>query len=133
MGGFIPLKDASRKLRRFPVITVAVIVLNVLAFLMELGGGEAFVQRWSVLPEEIVAGRHWITILTGMFLHAGWLHILGNMVFLFAFGPEVEDVMGRLRFPRSTCLRAWWLRWRRSSRRPIPRSTTSVPAAPLPV
>src|SRR5271169_1660227 len=61
-------------------------------------GGEAFVQQWSVIPADIAAGRHWITILTGMFMHAGWLHIIGNMVFLWAFGPEIEDAMGRFRY-----------------------------------
>ena len=61
-------------------------------------GGDAFVKQWSVIPADIVAGRHWVTILTAMFMHAGWMHILGNMVFLWAFGPEVEDAMGRLRY-----------------------------------
>jgi membrane associated rhomboid family serine protease len=51
-----------------------------------------------VVPADIVAGRHWITILTAMFMHAGWMHILGNMVFLWAFGPEVEDAMLRVRY-----------------------------------
>ena len=55
-------------------------------------------MQWSVIPADIVAGRHWITILTAMFMHAGWMHIIGNMVFLWAFGPEVEDAMGRLRY-----------------------------------
>ena len=95
MGGFIPLTDASRKLSRFPVVTVAFIVVNALVFLAELGGGEPFVERWSMIPANIAAGRDWINILSGMFMHAGWLHIAGNMVFLYAFGPEIEDVMGR--------------------------------------
>ncbi|MGO9010051.1 MAG: rhomboid family intramembrane serine protease [Bryobacteraceae bacterium] len=72
--------------------------MNVLVFVMELMGGDAFVKQWSVIPADIVAGRHWITILTAMFMHGGWMHILGNMVFLWAFGPEVEDAMPRLRY-----------------------------------
>jgi membrane associated rhomboid family serine protease len=98
LGGFIPLTDASRKLSRFPVVTVAFIVVNALVFLAELGGGEPFVERWSMIPANIAAGRDWINILSGMFMHAGWLHIAGNMVFLYAFGPEIEDVMGRGRY-----------------------------------
>ena len=94
----IPLSDASRRPRRFAVITTAIILVNAFVFLLELAGGEAFVTRWSVIPADIVAGRHWITILTAMFMHAGWMHIGGNMVFLWAFGPEVEDAMGRLRY-----------------------------------
>ncbi|MGP8246735.1 MAG: rhomboid family intramembrane serine protease [Bryobacteraceae bacterium] len=98
MGGMIPLADASRQPRRFPVVTTTIIAVNALVFLLELVGGDAFVKQWSVIPADIVAGRHWITILTAMFMHAGWMHIIGNMVFLRAFGPEVEDAMPRLRY-----------------------------------
>jgi hypothetical protein len=56
------------------------------------------VAKWSVVPADIVAGHHWITILTAMFLHGSWSHILGNMVFLWAFGPEIEDAMNPLRY-----------------------------------
>jgi len=98
MGGMIPLRDASREPKRYPVVTASLIVVNVLVFLLELAGGEAFVQRWSVIPADIAAGRHWITILTAMFMHAGWMHIIGNMVFLWAFGPAIEEAMGRFRY-----------------------------------
>ena len=98
MGGMIPLSDASRQPRSFPVVTTTIIVVNALVFVLELMGGDEFVKQWSVIPADIVAGRHWITILTAMFMHAGWMHIIGNMVFLWAFGPEIEDAMGRLRY-----------------------------------
>ena len=98
MGGMIPLRDASREPRSFPVVTTAIIVVNAFVFVLELMGGDAFVKQWSLIPADIVAGRHWITILTAMFMHAGWMHIIGNMVFLWAFGPEVEDAMGALRY-----------------------------------
>jgi membrane associated rhomboid family serine protease len=94
----IPLSDASRQPRRFPVVTIAIIVLNAFVFLLELGGGDAFVKQWSVIPADIAAGQHWITILTSMFMHGGWMHIIGNMVFLKAYGPEMEDAMGRIRY-----------------------------------
>jgi membrane associated rhomboid family serine protease len=74
MGGMIPLRDASREPKRYPVATSSLIVVNVLVFLLELAGGEAFVQQWAVIPADIAAGRHWITILTAMFMHAGWMH-----------------------------------------------------------
>jgi membrane associated rhomboid family serine protease len=51
-----------------------------------------------VIPAEIVSGHGWITIVTAMFMHASWLHIIGNMIFFWAFGPEIEDAMGRGRF-----------------------------------
>lgn len=98
MGGMIPFGDASRRPRRSPVITTAIIVVNALVFVLELTGGDPFVQTWSVIPADIVAGQHWITILTAMFMHGGWAHIIGNMLFLHAFGPEVEDAMGRVSY-----------------------------------
>jgi membrane associated rhomboid family serine protease len=94
----IPLSDASRRPGRFPLITIAILVVNALVFFLELAGGDAFVKQWSVIPADIVAGRHWITVITAMFMHAGWLHIAGNLVFLWAFGPEIEDAMDRPRY-----------------------------------
>jgi membrane associated rhomboid family serine protease len=94
----IPLSDASRKPERFPVVTTAIIVVNAVVFIMELAGGDAFVMKWSEIPADITAGHHWITIVTAMFMHAGWMHIIGNMVFLWAFGPEIEDSMGPLKY-----------------------------------
>ena len=93
-----PLGDASRRTRYFPAITVLIIVLNFAVFALELNGGDDFVLRWSLVPADIVVGRHLETIFSSMFLHEGWEHILGNMLFLWAFGPEIEDSMGTARF-----------------------------------
>jgi membrane associated rhomboid family serine protease len=79
-------------------VTALIIAANACVFLLELEGGEAFVRRWAVIPVRIEHGHHWITIVTAMFMHAGWLHILGNMVFLWAFGAAMEDAMGRFRY-----------------------------------
>lgn len=98
MGGLIPLTDASRRPRHIPVVTIGLILANFVVFVLELKGGDAFVLRWSAVPAEITSGHRLITILTGMFMHASWLHIIGNMVFLWAFGPEIEDAMNPLRF-----------------------------------
>lgn len=94
----IPLGDASRRPLRFPIVTTLLIAANTLVFLMELAGRDTFINRWSLVPADIMAGRNWITILTAMFMHAGWAHILGNMLFFWVFGPEIEDVMGPLRY-----------------------------------
>jgi membrane associated rhomboid family serine protease len=98
MGGMIPLGDASRRPEHFPAVTVGIIIVNALVFVAELAGGEPFVLRWSEVPATIVAGHRWITLLTMMFMHGGWMHIIGNMVFLWAFGPEIEDSMGPVRY-----------------------------------
>lgn len=98
MGGLIPLGDASRRPRQAPIITLLLIVVNAVVFFMELSGGDAFVYTWSAVPRQIVHGHHWITLFTSMFMHASWMHIIGNMVFLWAFGPEIEDAMGSGRY-----------------------------------
>ena len=98
MGGMIPLSDASRRPLHFPIITICIILTNFFVFVLELSGGDAFVLKWSAIPANIIAGHHWVTILTAMFMHSSWSHILGNMVFLWAFGPEIEDAMNPLRY-----------------------------------
>src|SRR5262245_41940231 len=96
--GVIPLTDASRRPSRFPVATAWIIGINVVVFILELFGGEGAVTKWAVIPADLAAGHHWITVLTAMFMHGSWSHIIGNMVFLWAFGPEVEDLMGSGRY-----------------------------------
>ena len=98
MGTVIPLSDASRRPAHFPLMTLLIIVINGFVFLQELLGGEAFVLRWAAVPANIMAGHHWITILTAMFMHGSWLHIIGNMIFLWAFGPEIEDALNPFRY-----------------------------------
>jgi len=98
MGGLIPLADASRRPTRIPVVTVFILLVNALVFVLELMNGETFVTQWSAVPAQISSGHHWITILTAMFMHGSWSHILGNMIFLWAFAPEIEDAMGPGRY-----------------------------------
>ena len=98
MGGLIPLSDASRRPVRMPVVTGLLVLANIFVFIQELLRGDAFVTQWSAIPAQIVSGHHWITILTAMFMHGSWSHIIGNMIFLWAFGPEIEDAMGRSRY-----------------------------------
>src|SRR6201988_415336 len=98
LGGLIPLSDASRRPVRLPVVTAFIIAVNVFVFLLELMRGDAFVMQWSAIPAQIVSGHHWITVFTAMFMHGSWSHIIGNMIFLWAFGPEIEDAWGRGRY-----------------------------------
>jgi membrane associated rhomboid family serine protease len=98
MGGLIPLGDASRRARGAAFATLLIILVNVYVFFLELSGGERFVRAWSAIPVRITHGHHSVTLLTSMFLHASWMHIIGNMIFLWAFGPAMEDVMGHARY-----------------------------------
>ena len=98
MGTVIPLSDASRRTRSFPVATLLIIVVNALVFVRELAAGNAFVARWAAIPATIFTGHGLVTIFTAMFMHGSWMHIIGNMVFLWAFGPQMEDAMGRGRY-----------------------------------
>ena len=94
----IPLGDVTRRPTNFPVVTLSIIGINLVVFILELMNGDAFVLKWSEVPADIASGHNWITILTSMFMHASWSHIIGNMVFLWAFGPEIEDAMGPPRY-----------------------------------
>jgi membrane associated rhomboid family serine protease len=94
----IPLSDADRRPVRFPLVTVLIIGANSAVFVLELLRGPQFVLALSYIPAHVVRGKDLVTVITAMFVHAGWLHILGNMIYFWAFAPEIEDVMGRWRF-----------------------------------
>ncbi len=99
----LPYADEPQpRARRFPVVTVAIIAVNVLVFLYELSlgqsGAERFSVRWGFSPVDFWAGRNLETLLTAIFLHGGLLHIVGNMLFLWIFGDNVEDQLGHLTY-----------------------------------
>ncbi len=94
----IPLSDIDRRPIRFPLVTALIISANVVMFFLELTAGQPFILSWSVVPSRISTGHDLVTIISAMFMHGGWLHIIGNMIYLWAFGPEIEDVMGRARY-----------------------------------
>ncbi|MSP67236.1 MAG: rhomboid family intramembrane serine protease [Alphaproteobacteria bacterium] len=107
----IPLHDDNPTVRT-PVVTVALIVVAGLAFLWQVSlgerGGERAVYSFGFipallftdkqLPAELAVVPPFATILTSMFMHGGWLHIIGNMLYLWVFGNNVEDAMGHARF-----------------------------------
>lgn len=110
----LPIGDDNTDRERWPLVTAVLVVANAVAFLYELSvlqGGEihlqAFITRWGVVPLEYTAGEDlppsielpfWSTLVTSMFLHGGWGHLLGNMLYLWIFGDNVEDRLGRLAF-----------------------------------
>jgi len=99
----IPLYDTLRS-RRFPLINWTLIALNFLVFFYELSlspsGLDRLTQMWGLVPVNLTMhpATFWITIFTSMFLHGGWFHILSNMWFLFIFGDNIEDRMGKSRY-----------------------------------
>jgi len=95
-----PIGDDDSARRSVPVVTYLLIALNVLFFLVELNAGDPFIEQWSVVPGRLLAnpGADLPTIFTSMFMHAGWLHLLGNMLYLWIFGDNVEDSFGHVKF-----------------------------------
>jgi len=91
-----PIGDDDSNRRTVPVVTYALIAMNVLFFFVELSGGDAFINKWAFVPSRFLANpsADWLTLFTSMFMHAGWLHLGGNMLYLWIFGDNVEDRFG---------------------------------------
>jgi membrane associated rhomboid family serine protease len=119
----MPLRDDDTDRRTVPVVTYALIAINILVWLIELGLGDKFINGYSTVPFEIThntdlvgmqtiqagaesASIHlysgptpiYLTLLTAMFMHASWLHIGGNMLYLWIFGDNIEDRIGHAKF-----------------------------------
>jgi membrane associated rhomboid family serine protease len=98
-----PIRDHNPSLRT-PVVTYALIAINVVVFLtyLPLFAEEArlvaFFDRWALIPARLAAGEGYATLVTSMFLHGGFLHIIGNMLFLWVFGDNLEDALGHVGF-----------------------------------
>ena len=105
----IPLRDTIRS-RSFPFVTIGLLALNVLVFLKQLDAGalgERLIFAYGLVPARLV---HWselggppglaryLPLLTSQFLHGGWLHLLGNLLYLWVFGANVEDRLGHLKY-----------------------------------
>jgi len=119
----MPLGDDNTDRHTTPVVTYALIAVNVLVWLLELGLGESFINGFSTIPAEITGGtdivgprtvevggqsipiQHYegpkpiyLTLLSSMFMHASWMHIIGNMLYLWIFGDNIENRIGAARF-----------------------------------
>jgi len=98
-----PIRDHNPS-GRTPYVTRALIVVNIGVFLAYWFGLQSenalgyFFYNWGLVPDRVLAGQGMATVLTHMFLHGGWLHLAGNMLFLWIFGDNLEDEMGHLRF-----------------------------------
>ena len=119
----LPLRDDDTDRHTVPVVTYALIAINVIVWLIELGIGEPFINGYSTVPLEITQGRDlvgpqtieaggqsvaiqlypgptpiYLTLLSSMFMHASWAHIIGNMLYLWIFGDNIEDRVGGAKF-----------------------------------
>ena len=119
----MPLRDDNTDRHTVPLVTYALIALNILVWLLELGLGEPFINGYSTVPFELthntdLAGVHmveaggksipirlypgptpiYLTLLSSMFMHASWMHIGGNMLYLWIFGDNIEDRIGHVKF-----------------------------------
>ena len=108
----LPIGDDDGTAQGARIVTIALIALNVLAFFVELGQGsegalQSFITSWGVVPREYSVGHdipptiplpYWSTLITSMFLHGGWMHLGGNMLYLWIFGDNLERVMGAARY-----------------------------------
>jgi membrane associated rhomboid family serine protease len=95
-----PVGDDNSQRRIVPIVTYALILINVGVFFLELQNGTAFIRKWAFIPREFGANPagEVQTVFTAMFMHGGWLHLLGNMLYLWIFGDNVEDNFGSLKF-----------------------------------
>ena len=107
----IPIGDDNSERRSFPIVTLALVAACVLVFLLQQAGGangfERGVRAFGTIPYEITHGTDigppgpapiYLTVLTSMFMHANWMHLGGNMLFLWIFGDNLEDRMGKGRY-----------------------------------
>jgi membrane associated rhomboid family serine protease len=116
---FPPLKDINPT-ERFPIVTIGLIVVNAVVFLYEISLGahfQAFITAWGTIPYEITHGvdligqdpnapivhtetpvSHYVTLLSSTFIHAGFFHLFGNMLYLWIFGNNIEDLLGPVKF-----------------------------------
>ncbi len=96
----LPIGDDNTSRKSAPVVTYVLIAVNVLFFLLEMVGGNAFIEQWALVPRRFLAnpGGQFVTIFSSMFMHAGLVHLAGNMLYLWIFGDNVEDRFGGVKF-----------------------------------
>jgi len=95
-----PIGDDNSARKTAPVVVYTLIALNLALFFAELNGGDAFIRRWAFVPRRFLADAAggFVTVFTSMFMHGGWMHLGGNMLYLWIFGDNVEDRFGHMKF-----------------------------------
>jgi membrane associated rhomboid family serine protease len=99
---FFPIGDVNVVRGHKPLLTYLFIALNTLVFIYEFtlapAAQAAFIFEYGSIPAEITSGQDFHTLLTSMFLHGGWMHLVGNMLFLWVFADNIEATTGNTRF-----------------------------------
>ncbi len=93
-----PIGDDQIRGGHKPYFAYGFIALNVAIFLLQLTSPGQLVCEWAAIPDEILTGNRWITVLTSMFMHGGWMHLIGNMMFLWVFADNIEATIGNFNF-----------------------------------
>jgi len=98
-----PIGDDQIKGGYKPIFSYTFIAINIILFLYEMnlqtsGQLNGFISEYGAIPTEIVNGQDYFTLFTNMFLHGGWMHLIGNMVFLWIFGDNIEATIGNIKF-----------------------------------
>lgn len=94
---FFPIGDDQVKGGHFPFFSYAFIGLNIIFFLLQLSSGSGLME-FAVVPAEILSGNNFYTLITSLFLHGDWMHLLWNMLFLWIFADNIEATIGNFRF-----------------------------------
>ena len=96
----MPLEDDNSLRKAAPNVTYILIALNILFFLAELSGGEAFIKQWAFVPKRFSENpiNDIPTLFSSMFMHAGLMHLCGNMLYLWIFGDNIEDHLGKIKY-----------------------------------
>lgn len=95
-----PIGDDNSTRRTVPFVTYALVAINVAVFFLELNYGDTFIREWAFIPARFTAdpAANMATVFSAMFMHGGWLHLGGNMLYLWIFGDNVEDHFGHLKY-----------------------------------
>ena len=96
-----PIGDDQVRGGAFPLVSYAFIAFNVLVFFYQISLGpdiERFIIEYGSIPQETMSGQDYFTLFTSMFLHGGWMHLIGNMLFLWVFADNIEQIVGNVPF-----------------------------------
>lgn len=96
----MPLGDDNSLRKTTPIVTYILIALNILVFFLEVNGGEEFIKKWAFIPQRFTTNPIGAipTIFAAMFMHAGLMHLAGNMLYLWIFGDNIEDRLGKVKY-----------------------------------